>query len=280
MGLGALVYTQHASDRQGDLKARQLIAMGESRVVDSRHACLLRTGEFDPSTDGSIPKVLECNLHAAAYTPQGQAELRADALGGLAGRLFRSQVADPNAKQLRQWDSVYEGNWGGAFRGQNTIYSEETRIFRPDSIQPGRNASIQASRASEELTGKNTVLGVLGAFPENRRTTLPSNTNSPQLLGVPNSHHPLAALPSAYAFREGASRPLDNRTELYRDQFGIANATPVDGPGYPWTGIQYWGNPWGVGGAFAEQFRVGGTRNTGFNGTTDRQLIPAYDFSG
>lgn len=281
LGLGGLMYYQSAAEKTLSQKSQRLANEKRYQEQDQRMAGVMRTSDYDPLTDsvtGVNPKLDAAFLHAESVSRGGELDYAHDAKNGLAGRIWKNSVTDSRGAQARLWESNYLGNWPGAFTGQNTIYSEETRIFRPDSIQKGSTPAYQALSASEQLQKKNTMLGLLGAFTQNRRITLPSNTNKPQLLGVPNTQHPWSSLPNAFAFRGSASRPMDDRTELYRDQFGDANATPVNGPSYPWTSEQYWGNPWGPGGVFAAQFRAGGARDTGFDATTDRQLIPLHDY--
>lgn len=91
---------------------------------------------------------------------------------------------------------------------------------------------------------------------------------------VPNEHHIFASVvptPDAPASKEYENA---DKTWVYYDQYGHMSSTPFTATRRP-TDLQYYGNPWGAGGAFHEHYQKGGYRDTGYGGPTDRLVIPA-----
>lgn len=163
------------------------------------------------------------------------------------------------------WEERLTGRLRNLHRGLRNIHTEETRVIRKYG---GHSDPIQAARDYERYhKQKIDHLARLHVqhIHDNRKINKYSvNTRFANAM-VPNRDSVWASLlsnvPNIIYEYDNSALPNENKSWLYRDQFGHAAANPEQGASYVWPDWNYYGNPWGMGGELYSHLRQGGQQD-------------------
>ena len=160
----------------------------------------------------------------------------------------------------------------GLFKAVNSIDSEETKIFRGASNTDPNAVPMPGGLSDaleEKMIAKNDKIARLEHANMAPIYAVPDTKNRVQIAAVPSRSHPFASSPLVFLDAQTVDHSYN-----WIEPFGEALPTPENGPNYPFTDIQYHGNPWGLGGSYANHYRTAGGTNTGFYDEADREIIP------